>query len=121
MAGLPSESVDTVTAADLCGRLDRGDGPALLDVRSAREVTSGGEIEGAQRIPFGELNGRLGEVPTGGPVCVLCGGGLRSMTAASLLRAAGRDDVTVMLGGLGAWNSTACPVRLEAPETKEEP
>ena len=31
------------------------------------------------------------------------------MTAASLLRAAGRDDVTVMLGGLGAWNSTDVP------------
>ena len=54
-----------------------------------------------------------------GEVCVLCGGGLRSMTAASLLRAAGRENVKVMLGGLGAWSSTACPVRLRAPNGEE--
>jgi hydroxyacylglutathione hydrolase len=118
MAGLTSASVGTVTAVELCGWLDAGQGPALLDIRSPREVASAGEIEGALQIPLGELPGRLGEVPVGGRICVLCGGGLRSMTAASLLRAAGRDDVTVMLGGFAAWNSTTCPVRLGVTDTK---
>lgn len=114
MAGFDSASIGTLNASQLCGRIDRGDGPALLDVRSAREIEGAGAIEGALRIPLGELAGRLGEVPRDGRVCVLCGGGLRSMTAASLLRGAGRDDVSVMLGGLEAWNSTTCPVRLGA-------
>jgi hydroxyacylglutathione hydrolase len=119
MAGLPSAGVATVTAEDLCGRLDRGDGPAVLDVRTQHEVAVAGSIEGARHVPLGELGSRLDEVPREGQVCVLCGGGLRSMTAASLLRAAGRDNVSVMLGGLGAWNSTTCPVRLAAADLKE--
>jgi hydroxyacylglutathione hydrolase len=119
MAGLPSASVGTVTAGELCARLDAGQGPALLDIRSAQEVASAGVVEGALRVPLGELGSRLDEVPQNGRVCVLCGGGLRSMTAASLLRAAGREEVTVMLGGFAAWNSTTCPVRLAAPEGEE--
>ncbi len=111
MAGLASASVGTTTAGELCARLDRGDGPALLDVRDALEVEQGGAIEGALHVPLGALAARLDEVPRDGEVCVLCGGGLRSMTAASLLRAAGRERVTVMLGGLGAWRSTTCPLR----------
>jgi hydroxyacylglutathione hydrolase len=118
MAGLASAGVGTVTAGELCGWLDAGEGPALLDIRARREVASAGAIEGARQIPLGELPDRLREVPEGGRICVLCGAGLRSMTAASLLRAAGHDDVTVMLGGFAAWNSTTCPVRLEATDTK---
>ncbi len=90
-------------------------------MRSDREVAGGGSIDGALRIPLGELRERIDEVPRERRLCVLCGGGLRSMTAASLLRAAGRDEVTVMLGGLGAWNSTTCPVRLGVPDGKEGP
>ncbi len=118
-AGLDSASVGTVTAGELCGWLDAGEGPALLDIRSAGEVESAGAVEGALRIPLGELPGRLDEVPRRGRTCVLCSGGLRSMTAASVLRAAGLDDVTVMLGGFAAWRSTTCPIRLSAPEGKE--
>ena len=43
------------------------------------------------------------EVPAGRPVVVHCAGGYRSSVAASLLRAAGHDDVSDLLGGYGAW------------------
>jgi hypothetical protein len=34
------------------------------------------------------------------------------MIGASLLRRAGRQDVTVVLGGLSGWNSVSCPLPL---------
>ncbi len=115
-AGLASAGVRTVTADGLAGYVGRGDGPAILDIRAGHEVESGGVIDGALHIPLGELPGRLAEVPQEGRVCVVCGGGLRSMTAASLLRAGGRDQVSVLLGGLSAWKSAGRPVRLAAPK-----
>jgi len=38
-----------------------------------------------------------------------------------VLLAAGRENIGVMLGGLGAWDSIACPLRLGAREDKEAP
>ncbi|MFE9694006.1 rhodanese-like domain-containing protein, partial [Micromonospora sp. NPDC005806] len=38
-------------------------------------------------------------------VVVHCAGGYRSSVAASLLRGAGRADVSDLLGGYGAWQT----------------
>ena len=39
-----------------------------------------------------------------------CAGGYRSAVAASVLRAAGFDDVSDILGGYGAWSAAGLPV-----------
>jgi hydroxyacylglutathione hydrolase len=38
------------------------------------------------------------------PTVVYCAGGYRSSVAASVLRQAGFDDVSDIIGGYGAWN-----------------
>ena len=54
-------------------------------------------------IPLAELTRRIDEVPSAVPVVVHCAGGWRSSVAASVLRRAGRDDVSDLLGGYNGW------------------
>jgi hydroxyacylglutathione hydrolase len=101
-AGLESAAVTTLTAAEHAERQARGEGGVVLDVRTAAEA-AGAPVEGSLHIPLGDLAPRLEEVPTDRRIVPLCPGGLRSMTAASVLRAGGREDIAVILGGLNAW------------------
>ena len=41
-----------------------------------------------------------------GEVVVVCGSGYRSSIATSLLRRSGRERVTDMIGGMGAWHAS---------------
>ncbi|MEU1964762.1 rhodanese-like domain-containing protein [Micromonospora sediminicola] len=91
-----------VTATELRAALDRPDAPVVLDVRNAGEREQGA-VDGSLHIPLAELTRRLDEVPADRPVVVHCAGGYRSSVAASLLRNAGRTDVSDLLGGYGAW------------------
>jgi len=54
----------------------------------------------------------MGEVAADRPVQVFCGSGVRSMIVASLLRRAGWENLTVVLGGLAGWHSMSCPLLL---------
>ena len=110
-AGLESQSVHMVTVQELCHQLDAGRDPWILDVRSEGEVAQN-EIPGAHHIHIKQLPEHLDEVPQDQPVHVFCGSGVRSMIGASLLRRAGWQDVTVVLGGLSGWNSVSCPLPL---------
>jgi NADPH-dependent 2,4-dienoyl-CoA reductase/sulfur reductase-like enzyme/rhodanese-related sulfurtransferase len=78
---------------------DGDDVPVLLDVRTAREFTSG-HLPGALNIPHTELRDRIDEVPTGRPLLVHCASGFRSYLALRILRQKGWDDVRSLSGGL---------------------
>lgn len=91
-----------VTATELRAALDSATAPLVLDVRNAGERERGA-VDGSLHIPLAELPRRLDEVPADRPVVVHCAGGYRSSVAASLLRNAGRADVSDLLGGYGAW------------------
>ncbi|MDG4800163.1 rhodanese-like domain-containing protein [Micromonospora sp. WMMD980] len=93
-----------LTATELRDALDRPEAPVVLDVRNAGEREQGA-VPGSLRIPLAELTRRLDEVPADRPVVVHCAGGYRSSVAASLLRSAGRADVSDLLGGYGAWQT----------------
>jgi len=77
----------------------------LLDVRQPGE-TEGGFIPGARLIPLTRLNEQLGELDPSRPTVVYCAGGFRSAIAASRLMEAGFGDVTDVLGGYGAWETS---------------
>jgi rhodanese-related sulfurtransferase len=94
-----------LTVAQLDEALARPEPPVVLDVRNAGELITG-TVPGALNIPLAELPRRIGEIPAGRPVVVHCAGGYRSSVAASLLRAAGHDDVSDLLGGFTAWAAT---------------
>ncbi len=108
-AGLASESIETVTVQELCKRLDRDEEPWILDVRSEQEV-EGQEVPTAHHVHLTQLPERMDDVLRNQRIYVFCGSGLRSMIAASVLRRAGYDDLTVVLGGLAGWSSMSCPL-----------
>jgi hydroxyacylglutathione hydrolase len=110
-AGMESQSVRTLTVQSLCRRLDGAEPTAVLDVRTDEEVEAT-PIPEALHIPIKQVPLHLDEVPSAGDVCIFCGSGVRSVIAASLLRRAGRDNASVVLGGIAGWNSTSCPLPL---------
>ena len=79
---------------DLAAAMGAGSGrPVVLDVRRRLEHEES-HIAGAVHIPVHELPGRLTEVPPG-EVRVHCESGYRSVLAASMLAARGRQVVSV--------------------------
>lgn len=93
-----------------CAHAHAGESPLVLDVRTAEELAGAGWIDGARHIPLRELPGRLAEIPRGGAVAVVCGSGMRSMTAASLLERAGLGELDVLYGGIPSWVALGYPL-----------
>ncbi len=77
------------------------EGATLVDVRSPGEF-AGGHIEGAVNIPVQDFSARAREIPKGKPVVLYCASGMRSGSAAGMLRSGGRTDVH-NLGSISRW------------------
>jgi rhodanese-related sulfurtransferase/glyoxylase-like metal-dependent hydrolase (beta-lactamase superfamily II) len=108
--GRPVDRIELVGVDDLAERIEGEEPPAVLDVRE-RDEFEAGHIPGSLHIPYGELLGRLDEVPAGKPVAVVCSGGKRSGLAASVLQREGRDGVVhVAHGGVGTWERQGRPL-----------
>lgn len=89
-------------ASDLEARRLVEEGACLLDVRTPGEF-SGGNIPTSVNIPLQSLAGRLGELDKSRGVVVYCRSGMRSSSAASILRADGFEVYD--LGGMSAWGA----------------
>ncbi len=84
---------------------------AVVDVRGAHEFAGPlGHIRGAVSIPLPELEARLGEIPRGKPLLMICRSGVRSVKAIQLLAARGSDGGVNLTGGMMAWNRAGLPV-----------
>jgi len=86
--------VDAV-AGQRAGRL------VIVDVRETGDRARG-FVPGSRHLPLGQLEQRLGELPTGRPVAFICQSGRRSAMAATAARRAGLDARNVA-GGMTAW------------------
>jgi glyoxylase-like metal-dependent hydrolase (beta-lactamase superfamily II)/rhodanese-related sulfurtransferase len=112
----PVLRIELIDPGRLAGRLEGDDPPLVLDVRGADEFAQG-HIPGSLHIPYGELAGRLDEVPRDRPVATICKGGKRSGLAASILQREGYESIVhVACGGVGTWSDEGHPV-----ETAEVP
>ena len=80
-------------------------GLQIVDVRNPGE-TEDGVVPGAREIPLPTLTDSLENLDPGSPVITYCASGYRSLIAASLLRAAGFENVGDLLGGYGAWEES---------------
>jgi len=101
-----------ITAAEAYDQYQRG--AFFLDVRR-QEEWSGGHIPGSVVIPLDELAGRLGELPEGRDIVVVCVSGVRSAEGARILAAAGFSPVSSLSGGLKAWDAAGYPLEQGVP------
>ena len=100
-----------VTVDEVAAMKSRGEDFLLLDVRQPEEFAIC-KIEGATLIPLGELGQRLDDLrdlADGRPVIAHCHHGVRSLTAAALLKQAGFENVCSMSGGIDAWSAKIDP------------
>ena len=97
------------TADDLRQQLEGDRDLVVLDVRQPREWASG-HIDRARHLTGAQLHERIGEIPGGRPIAVVCSSGYRSSVAASVLARHGHTAVANVLGGMMAWTSAGFPV-----------
>jgi hydroxyacylglutathione hydrolase len=93
-AGLPLATITLVQPAEL-------QPSRSLDVRQSNEWAEG-HVPGATHIELGALTDAASDLPAG-PLTLSCGHGERAMTAASMLSAAGRRALSVLVGGPDDW------------------
>lgn len=95
---------ERMSASQLAERMASGQGPLVVDVRTAGERGTG-SIEGSVHLPLTQLERRADELPRGRAIVVHCAGGYRSAIAVSLLRRRGFVKVTDLVGGIAAWKA----------------
>ena len=82
----------------------------LVDVRNGweRQLV---HLDDQAHVPLQELPARLEEVrpPAGALVVCYCHHGVRSLSAAALLRQAGMENAVSLAGGIDRWSSVVDP------------
>lgn len=83
----------------------------VLDVRTPAEYDAG-HVPHAVNIPHDQLAGRLDELDAtpDQPIVVYCKSGARSAKAASVLLAAGYDNVHHLTGDMDGWRASGRPI-----------
>ncbi|RAP74175.1 rhodanese-like domain-containing protein [Paenibacillus montanisoli] len=98
----PAKGLRSLRSEAFLKELEAG-GSLLIDVREAAEYHSG-HIPGARNMPLSRLGERLSELPKEGRLLLYCRSGMRSKTAARLLKSGGYVQLAHLKGGLGAWS-----------------
>jgi len=93
-------------------------GGIFLDTRDAEEFAKG-HIHGSKNVPLAKI--RAGETKTldkykDAPIVTVCNYGNTARSAAAALEKAGFTKVSVLQGGLQAWQSANLPISKPKPE-----
>jgi rhodanese-related sulfurtransferase len=97
-----------ISVHELARRHDAGEDFVLVDVREPDEIATA-SIPWAVAIPMGEIPARLGELPAGKPIAVMCHGGGRSARVTAFLNGNGFPDAVNVAGGIDAWSTSIDP------------
>jgi molybdopterin/thiamine biosynthesis adenylyltransferase/rhodanese-related sulfurtransferase len=95
-------AVPTIEPDALHALLAGGAPPVLLDVREAWEFDAGA-LPGARHAPLAQTTSIAESAPADAEIVVYCSVGPRGERAVELLRAAGRERVRNLRGGMAAW------------------
>ena len=103
---------DHVSRADLQRRIQDGNAPPILDVRSRGEYEAA-HVPEAVHVPFYSILFRRDEIPRrdGEPLVVYCAHGPRAGIARAQLFAAGIGPVVYLEGHMTAWTRDGLPTR----------
>jgi rhodanese-related sulfurtransferase len=100
--------VKEISVSELARKHDAGEDFLLLDVREPDEIATA-SIPWATAIPMGQIPQRLGELPAGKSIAVLCHGGGRSARVTAFLNENGFPDAVNVAGGIDAWSRAIDP------------
>jgi rhodanese-related sulfurtransferase len=102
--------VTEIGPEQLAEKLRRGERVWLLDVRHEWEHQLA-RLPGQAVIPLHELPARLDEVqpPEGAEIVCYCHHGVRSLSAAAILRGAGFGNAVSLAGGIDLWSRLVDP------------
>ena len=97
-------------ASELRARIEAGEPPAVLDVRTRWEFERG-HVPGAIHIPFWTLPGRLREIDAQRerPLVVYCEMGPRAWMAGAALTLLGFRHVGYLAGHMARWRRDGFP------------
>jgi sulfur-carrier protein adenylyltransferase/sulfurtransferase len=98
----PSETMESITTAELRTLLNGNFQGLLIDVRESDEHAIA-HIDGSRLIPLKELPDQLGSLPKDREILVHCKAGGRSARAVQLMLDHGFTQVKNVSGGIDAW------------------
>ncbi|GAA4972464.1 rhodanese-related sulfurtransferase [Nonomuraea thailandensis] len=103
--------MNTLTTTQVRALLDSGAGIRLIDVRSPGEFAAG-HIPGSANVPLDLLRRHSARLRAehDDQVVLVCRSGVRARDAHRIAAAAGLAAVSVLDGGLNAWESQGAPV-----------
>ncbi|NUQ19917.1 MAG: MBL fold metallo-hydrolase [Gemmatimonadaceae bacterium] len=104
-----AQRVERVSPRELARRMET-DEPYVLDVRAVHEWAAG-HLPGVPNLPLASLPDRLEEIPRDQPIVLQCQSGTRSIIAASILQAAGFENVADLETGYKGWVAAGLPVQ----------
>jgi SulP family sulfate permease len=108
----PTPPVHEVPARELWERLRGPEPPLVVDVREPREYRQG-HVPAAELRPLPTILAGPSDLPRDRPVVLACRSGRRSARAAAHLAAQGYTNISILQGGMLAWEAAAL---LEAVE-----
>ena len=100
-AGMETDQITQISAAELAGLLKQHPGLHVLDVRKESEFASE-HVSGAENTPLDDVNASMTQIEPDKTYYVHCAGGYRSMVFTSILRARGFDNLIEIKGGFKA-------------------
>ena len=103
---------EKISRTDLLARIQSGDPPPIVDVRSAGEYREG-HVPGALHVPFYSAIGRADEIPAAQgaePVVLYCEHGPRAGLARMGLWLTGLGRVVYLEGHMTAWRADGLPI-----------
>jgi glyoxylase-like metal-dependent hydrolase (beta-lactamase superfamily II)/rhodanese-related sulfurtransferase len=98
------DRTERITAGALAEQLASAEPPMVIDVRTEKEWQAG-RIDDAVNLPLARLATGMRRIAIARPAVVYCASGYRSAIAASLMRRENLCDVSVLVGGIGAWEA----------------
>ncbi len=108
-AGLPTQRVPIMPAADLRQQLERGTAPIILDVRHDDEWRVG-HLPRAIHLDVGRLPMSQPSVPRDERMLVHCGHADRSTVGISVLERHGYRNLMLLDGGYSGWQTAGYPI-----------
>lgn len=108
-AGKEADTINRISPSEFEKTYKKNDSETVIDVRRPGEYDSE-HVEGAVNIPLDFINENLAEFPKDKNFIIHCGGGYRSMTAASILKSRGWDNFREVEGGFDKIKLTGVPL-----------